>query len=287
MGFRHALYTLMLLAGTSAAAQTVSPEQEVVISGKPVSDRQAVRAQVRAVTQRSGDAEDPLARFYDPVCIATLGLPRDMALTIADRMIEIAQSSGIPTRDGSCSPNIFVIFTDGAGEEIDRLARSSPRLMATISLEDLRGLRRQTGAVRSWSGREVRSRDGDPVMPSTIDMPNSLKVASGSRMVSNIRYDMRSSVLVIDREVLVGKSLIQISDYAAMRSFARTRSPKNPRVDTILSLFDEGAVPPAELTSFDRTYLRGLYAAKPNEFAYVHQAKMAAEIGEASAPRER
>ena len=53
---------------------------------------------------------------------------------------------------------------------------------------------------------------------------------------------------------------------AAMRMLALARAKVRAGSATILTLFDAGpAAPPAELTDFDRGYLRGLYSGAANE----------------------
>ena len=71
---------------------------------------------------------------------------------------------------------------------------------------------------------------------------------------------MPGPVVLIDREGARDKSLVQLADYATMRSFARTRpAGGDAKLDTILALFDPDHAPPAELTDFDRAYLRSVY----------------------------
>jgi len=71
--------------------------------------------------------------------------------------------------------------------------------------------------------------------------------------------------VLFDRTGVRGKTVIQLADYATMRGFARTRPAEgDAAIDTILALFDEGAVPPGGLTDFDKAYLRSLYEGIPN-----------------------
>lgn len=283
---RFAHLGLILVAGPAmAAAQDVPPqESDVVISGKRVSEKQAVRRQIAAITARVHD-DKPLARFHDPVCIGTSGLPREAGMTVLDRMIEIAQDSGLPTRDGKCTPNIMVIFADDAGTQIDTLAKRGGGSFTGLDLSDVRALRRQNGPAYFWGSSEVRSRDGDQLQSSgqgddAPGGPPTLRVSTASHISPPIRYDMRTAILVIERNALLGKSLRQVADYAAMRAFARTREPEAPALPTILSLFAPDATPPAELTAFDRGYLQGLYRGAANTFAHTAQQRIAREIAE-------
>jgi hypothetical protein len=59
--------------------------------------------------------------------------------------------------------------------------------------------------------------------------------------------------------------VIQLADYATMRSFAKTRpATSDAPLDTILALFDPDHAAPGGLTEFDRAYLRSVYAGIPN-----------------------
>jgi hypothetical protein len=74
---------------------------------------------------------------------------------------------------------------------------------------------------------------------------------------------------VIETGATFGKSLTQIADYAALRGLAMvTPGELDGSEDTILALFEPGSqAAPAELTEFDRAYLKGLYRAPPRRWA--------------------
>ena len=62
-----------------------------------------------------------------------------------------------------------------------------------------------------------------------------------------------------------GKTLLQLADYATMRSLAFTRETRGePAAATILSLFDGDGPKPERLTAFDLAYLDSLYDGMPN-----------------------
>ena len=81
-----------------------------------------------------------------------------------------------------------------------------------------------------------------------------------SKLYLTIRQDITQTVVLFDREGVKGKSIIQLADYATMRSFARTRPAEgDAALDTILALFDPDHEPPPQLTPFDQAYLRSVY----------------------------
>lgn len=267
-------FLLLAVAVPGWAQASGGGGQEIVVRAPRQAERAALWNQVRTVTGRS-PSDDPIARFNDPVCIGSLGLARGVTSAILDRMIEVADDSGIRTAGTPCEPNVLVLFVDQGREEVRKLAAKGHGAFAGLSRAALRKLLAEPGPAQAWNVTEVRSRDGDPVMPGTsMGRPPTLKVSVASRIAASIRQDILAAVVVIDRQALIGKSPKQIADYAAMRTFVRTTPPAHAAADTILSLFREEGAAPAGLTPFDRAVLRGLYAGPANRFARTGQAKM-------------
>lgn len=248
--------------------------QDVVVQAPRASARTVLWEQVRTITGRSV-TNDPLPHFQAPICIGAIGLPGDIARVVLDRMIAIAEETGIEPAGNPCEPNVVVIFADGGRAELKRLATKRRSAFASLSHAELRRLLDAPGPAQAWNLTEVRSRDGDPLMPGekTGDPPR-LRIGSASRIASSIRHDMVAAAVVIERTALIGKSPQQIAAYAAMRTFVRSTPPANAPAETILSLFDDGSAPPTDLTAFDRAILRGVYKGRPNDFARTRQAEM-------------
>ncbi|MCC2976267.1 hypothetical protein LK533_06210 [Sphingomonas sp. PL-96] len=261
-------------ASDEGAQASNEQARDIVVEAPRTGERAALWNQVRTVTGRSV-SNDPIARFQDPVCLGSLGLGRDVTGAILDRMIEVAEESGIRTAGNPCDPNVLVLFVDHSREEMRKLAAKGHRAFAGLSHQAMRKLMAEPGPAQAWNLTEVRSRDGDPVMPGTsMGVPPTLKVGSMSRMAASIRQDIVGAVVVIDRQAVIGKSPRQIADYAAMRTYVRTTPPLHPSAETILSLFEGEGTAPTGLTAIDRGVLRGLYAAPANSFARTGQAKM-------------
>lgn len=276
----------LLLPGAAAGqatAPTPTPKQqgaEVVVEGKRAPDAKDVRAQVRKIAPPES-YETPLARFHDPLCLASTGLPRAVAELVLDRMVQDAEEARIDMAGEKCTPNVVLLFVDDGKTELTRLAKRGHRLVTGLPFEEYRDLMKQSGPVWLWSVKEVRSRDGDALQYDANGGPPTLKVASASRISAPIRRDIVASVLMIDVAAVQGKSPIQVADYAAMRTFGLARPTVEPRMDTILTLFD-AAAPPAELTTFDRGYLRGLYTGQANAFSSTQRATIARSIATAA-----
>jgi len=87
-----------------------------------------------------------------------------------------------------------------------------------------------------------------------------LKIEGASQISLPIRYDILSSVLIIDRKATIGLTLTQLADYAAMRTLTNSRAGGPDNDGTILGLFNSAVDRrAAEMTMFDREYLRSVY----------------------------
>ena len=260
---RVAAFAGAMLATAGVGAQTVPPADPgaaadpIVVEGRALADEVKIRALARAISPRVG-FDQPLARFTDPVCFATAGLPLPMLRTIGARLAENADAAGIALAGDGCTPNILVMFVDDSRAEAERLMKRRPWMFRDYQPSEMREILKEPGPVHVWSVSEVRSRDGDRLSQRT-DGPPTLQVPIATRIGLAIRRDMLSTVMLVDRKAVLGHSLQQIADYAAMRTLAMIRPKGATGGDTILTLFDPAAAPPTEMTAFDRGYLKALY----------------------------
>lgn len=261
-------------ASTPAAA---TQSDTIIVEGKPLADEARVRALARAITPRVG-FDQPLARFTDPVCFATAGLPRSMLQTIGARLAEDAAEAGIRLAGDGCDPNIVVIFVDDGRAELKTLVKRRPWLFRDKQPSEIRAILDEPGPAHVWSVSETRSRDGDRLNYGDGGAP-SLKVWIASRIGLPVRRDMLSTVMLIDRKAVLGRSLHQIADYAAMRTLAMVRPKGATGGDTILALFDPDVpASPAGMTGFDRGYLKALYEGSGSQRAFTKVAMIARSI---------
>lgn len=260
---RVAAFAGAMLATAGIGAQSVPPADPgaaadpIVVEGRAPPDEVKIRALARAISPRVG-FDQPLARFTDPVCFATAGLPAPMLRTIGARLAENADAAGIALAGDGCTPNILVMFVDDSREEAERLMKRRPWMFRDYQPSEMREILKEPGPVHVWSVSEVRSRDGDRLSQSA-DGPPTLQVPIATRIGLAIRRDMLSTVMLVDRKAVLGHSLQQMADYAAMRTLAMIRPKGATGGDTILTLFDPAAAPPTEMTAFDRGYMKALY----------------------------
>lgn len=213
-----------------------------------------------------------LPRFYSPFCPRVAGLDRATAEVLEERIRANAEFAGLytqPTR-GRCRLNAFVIFLEEPLEMFDRLRNRRPGLFG-----DLR-----------WNDRTIRSvRDdikaGQPIVSWNqvgpgwpgVDMASpdfSISAAPGfnfrgetaGRALYTPWLMKNIAVVVIDKNQLGGFSLDQIADVSSLYLIGLPRRNLDftgVTAPTMLRMFEAGpGNAPAELTEFDRAYLRGI-----------------------------
>lgn len=270
MRYLASALTLLALAPAAASAQ------DIVVEGKrPSGTPDAVAAKVRAIAPRTGP-EAPLPRFAQPVCFALSGLSAPAMRQMADRLAMNAEAAGIRLAGEGCKPNTALLFVNNGQVEAKDVLRKQAWLFGDASPRDVAAFTDAKGPVRLFERTSLEGDQGTklteggkptPYLNQVIDAPT-LKVQTTSRVMLPIRQAIQSVALVIDRSAVVGKSPEQIADYATLRLLARAQY--DARVDageTVLSLFEQGAEAPAEMTALDRAYLRALYDGAGNQYA--------------------
>jgi hypothetical protein len=249
-----------------------SEQEDIVVTGraeKPA--RRDVNRQARAISDITSAIYDrPLARIEDRLCPGVIGLRQDAAELLIDRIRWNAErlDMWLAKDDGNCVPNLIVAIVDDGKEQIAELHRSQPWLFESLTIPERRALLAEDGPVRVWTTAHTRTRDGMPIprRGNLTDPPVVQMAMAHSKIYLTIREDITQVVVFLDREAVRGKTVIQLADYATMRSFARTKpvAEDAAALDTILTLFDAGGSPPDGLTDFDQAYLRSVYDWIPN-----------------------
>jgi hypothetical protein len=233
------------------------------------------------------DADEPIARFTDPICATSSGLPPQVGRIIVDRIGAVAAAAGLRVGRAGCAPNVFVLFVLDGKATMRRLFETNAPVVAGQSVRDMNRLIAESAPARAWSETEIRSRDGDRPTYSPRQAPR-LPVATSSHLALQIRRDILSSTVLIDRDAAAGLSLKQIADYAAMRALTGARPDGGLGRRSVLSLFTHpNAGPPEEATAFDKGYLRGLYDGRADLPYAIKRAAIVDRIArfEAAGPR--
>ncbi|MBO9723357.1 MAG: hypothetical protein J7530_03160 [Novosphingobium sp.] len=252
--------SLFALALLQAGAGGIDPGITVTPDATLESAEQFVN-RIEPVSQTN---DEPLARYTDPVCVGSAGLPADAAQVIVDRISEVAASVGLRTGAPGCAPNLMVVFDTDTPAAVQRLHQNRSRAVASQSRADIRRIVREAGRARAWTEMAVKSRDGDLQSQDKPNNPPNLRVSTSTRLSMPIRRDILSATVLIERDAVADRNLTQIADYAAMRALTGARSRAELGASSILSLFtpqgDSRA--PEGLTALDRGYLKGLYSGR-------------------------
>lgn len=246
-----------LTFATPAVAQSDDANgTEIVVPGdRPLSAKE-IKRQARQITGDRNLRRQPLARFEEPVCPGVIGLPFDLASPIILRVRAVAETIGIETAQANdCKPNIIVAFTGNGKADLAELAKRDISMISGLSYWERKKLLAEDGPVRAFSMVATVSNTG---MRSFSGMT---QTTIASRLILSVRRDIETAVVLIDADVADGKTVMQLADYAAMRSFARTKPPKGDvYYGTILQLFEDVDRVPQRLTDFDISYLRAVYS---------------------------
>lgn len=253
---------LFVLSVLLAQAGVAPGPQEIIVSAEAPEEAERARRFVERVSPPT-PRDRPPARFTDPICVGSSGLPSAAGQVIVDRVSEIALSIGLRIGAPGCAPNVLVLFVVDGRAEVRKLARRGSAGLNGQSLADIDRILDEPGSVRAWTQVETRSRDGDRPSRAPND-PATLNVATSTRLSSAVRRDMLRSTVLIDRDAVADRDLRQVADYAAMRALAGAPSRPGTDASSILALFapDSTGQVPLRLTEFDRGYLEGLYAGR-------------------------
>jgi len=251
---RNAALTLAaLLLAPAAWAQDGS----ITVTGKaqpPV--KQAERFVRQVVAMDTGQ----LARFLEPVCPLILGVPPAKAEAIADRLRRDAEAAKVRLGADGCQANLVVVIAADADGFIATMRKRHGSFFDDLQDVDLRDAFRK-GPVHAWRLIEERDEDGAP--KTALSDSHSSSVFSQPTQAATV-----NAVVVLDRRIVLDKTIAQIADYVAMRTLAGAHPPENGNaVDTVLSLFDADVTPPKELTAMDARLLAGLYAIEGTGYA--------------------
>lgn len=263
-----------MVTGTPMAAQSEGEADEgagddIVVTGKverPSSS--AVSQQAREITvNRSSMRHSPMARIEDRLCPGIVGMKLEHAQFMVDRIRWNAERVDVPlaSEDG-CNPNLIVAFVDDGKAELAALNETNREMFSAMPFDEKQALLAETGPVRVWTTTVNRTRDGMALMDNGDGSPPVLNTwMAHSKIYLAVRKDIAQVVVLFDKRGIMGKSLVQLADYASMRGFAMTKPVEGEAaMGTILALFDPNGEAPQALTDFDQAYLRSLYEGIPN-----------------------
>ena len=268
----------MLNALTIASAalffQAASPADIVVTGRKPL-DRGEAQKAVNAVTVAH---ESQIARFQDPVCPLVVGLPLAARQIVENEIRGVARDVGAQVAGPKCDANLIVMLAGDKKTMFADIRRKRPDWLEGLSHREAEKIEAQPGPVMAWAVRTLRDEDGRilKIAGGNADSSSS-QVRSASILKQTTSMGIQGAVIIIERAAVDGRSLGEIGQYAAMRGLAITRVPENGGAGTILGMFSvaEGA---RTLSSFDRSYLKALYAGDGRDLAVMERSRIAKAV---------
>jgi hypothetical protein len=123
---------LALALLSAAASAQPPPEQTITVTGdRPQDAEQSHRDASNFVDSHAVETQiGQYARWHDPICVRTWGLPLALNAAISNRVMDIAERHGIPTnRAELCSPNVRIGFTSEPQTLLERAARRNPAII--------------------------------------------------------------------------------------------------------------------------------------------------------------
>lgn len=207
------------------------------------------------------------ARWNTELCISVSNMQPRFAQFVIDRIARTALDVGVDVGGPGCRPNVVIVATDDGAATADRLVRGAGfGFRPTISGSNLgqvalRQFRTSDAPVRWWHVTlPVMADTGQLANALRGDVPPTVVIRRGSRLVSDVRYDLALAIVVIDMSKTGEVPMGLLADYSAMVVLSQIDPSVGTRQQaTILNLFNEAGVD--GFSDWDRDYMSALYSA--------------------------
>lgn len=259
--------TIAAWAGATPAQATGVEPAAIVVTGNREQQAEVAAQQAKAVTLKPL-ADNPLPRFYAPLCVKVFGIDPAYGAVIRDRVMHNAATLNLPLGKGDCQPNVWIGFARNSKAEVERLRKQAPEMFGTLSKVDIERIFRGSGAAQAWRATEIRIADGRPIPMIEIEIggvkrqvPYTSQYQTG-RLTAMVRADTNGAIVVFDAARARGRTVQQLADYATMRALAPVQdfeTVSENAAPSILQLFVEEAATVDSLTEFDWAYLAAFY----------------------------
>jgi len=276
--FAAAFALTMASLANPASAQTIAPEDDIVVTASRLNEM--IREFVGEVSVEQ-PGENQIARWNRRICPQIAGLGQRQAQFIADRMAQRAAQIGLRPGGPDCRANVLIFVTPDA----DRFTAALTDQFTEVFTPGVPNMHEQgdealsqfvtsDAPVRWWHVAQTVSAEGVIVRntdPRTRqgDLTGVSVVRTGvvGRMNRATRQDFNRAILVVDATRAAGVRFDALADYIAMATLAQINPDADTRqVDTVLNLFapPSGGVQAGGMTTWDISYLDGLYSARRN-----------------------
>lgn len=277
------LLLALALAAPAAAQQQPAPPPSDAPSITVIAPEEDSEAERRREASRFFDSHavrtriGQLARWHEPVCVRTWGLPGEMNARIATRVMEIAERLGIPTnRAELCRPNVRIGFTSEPQTMIERAVRRNRMVIGFHYAARRNDLMQVRLPVQAWyvtattgsgsASAETAAAAGDAGTIDDAGVPTP-GGAAGSRLSNGISSRLAHVLIFADTRHVAGEEADAVAELLAFLALAQTPVAEScDAADTVLNLMNPACPPerrPVALTRQDIAYLRALYSVDP------------------------
>jgi hypothetical protein len=260
--------------------------QSVTVTG-PREDNEAERRREssrffdsHAVRTRIGQ----LARWHEPICVRTGGLPLALNARISTRVMDIADSVGIRTnRADLCRPNVMIGFTTEPQAMVERAVRRNPLVIGFHYAGQRDRVMRVRQPVQAWYVTTTRGGGGEErIDQAGVRTPGG---GAGSRLTNHISSGLAHVLIFADTRHVEGEETAPIADLLAFLALAQTPVAETcDASDTILNLMNPVCPPdrrPVALTQVDLAYLRALYRMDAEAGPQMQRGQVVLDMAEA------
>jgi hypothetical protein len=253
-------------APARAGTATGQGDEAIVVTGQKES-RQAIQDFVGALTKIPSYQQ--LSRFEHSVCPAVYGLPKAQADAVANRIRLIAKTIGIVVGGEHCVPNVLVVATSDKLAFLEELRKRRADDFG-ITDSQIHALEKQPGPAAAWQiqGPPMTADGQDLDVDPTVGQVVNRTIAGSSRITEPVRPQFDGAMVVIERKALLGLTITQLADYAAIRLLTGADPSHfgNSGAPTILHVLEVpiGGTAPITMTQWDFAFLRGYYDARRN-----------------------
>lgn len=293
---------LLAVLAATAVEPPADPgrDETILVEGLPEAElRRQASELVRAVLPVPVAGQVP--RWNDPICPKALGVAPELAVRVETRIRAIAAEVGAPLADPTCDSNLVISFTADAKDLAARVSGRNWRLIGAAGPAERRALLASEAPVRWWFHARAEGADGQPLAPDSAAGMQAMMLGGcsgsfcglpgnedtehlhgyhGGRVSETlVQSSVKSMTVLIDVNRAEGKTLDAVTDYVAMAALSVARfEPRPAAAPSIFDLFSGGAAAPAQLTEWDRAYLKAAYRIRSNRPADSQRAALAGEL---------
>lgn len=269
---------LLLAAANSAPAPG---DSEIVVRGQRDRERQIVNF-IRDMTPAPVGGQ--LSRFDVAVCPVVIGLRRERAISIADRLRRVAKAVNMRVAKPECEPNVILVIAENKTALLGQIEKRRPEYFPPEwSGFRVHEVQRDPSPVAAWHFRGMFWADGRPVASDSASSVTDIAqlqrtIEPPTRLKPSTRKDLLTAIVIVQESALDGLTTTQLADYVAMRAFVQTEPKRLGAAsgNSILAVIDApmGSSVPLTLTAWDLSFLKAFYASNRNSYATYQRSEM-------------